>query len=446
MVGLKQNLRVALQLWVVATLGLEVQAATPRAKLTSFITAPEPAGYPWITGHGIRDCAMDSKGNVYYAKFRDGFFYQPSDVTKSPVRLSGLDDLLGWRMGIEVDSVSDSIWLGGVDGQVRAGKLVNGSVSTWKTLPTIPLLYTKWDVTGFLQEKWTHVNDIVKDSKGRLVAATDSLAWRLENGAWKPMGVDADYHGILGKPFDRATAHPNGQVFIADYPVDINILNDDGSITWPGDIRSGGLYVGPHTGFLYTGGGVDGNAFNISASPFTSPTVVETDLDNDGALAFFEDKSGWLWVGTEQGVHVLNPSHEGKLYFPLEAYINNGVLVSPYLHKILLSPDSSSFWACGAWNVYKYSTKYGIPAEATSAIQTKVLSQHAVQVKALQGALQFRVSDQSEWLTRVVDARGNLAWEGLVKDQAQVELRSGMWFVNCRKGKEQKTFRVVVLP
>jgi len=182
-----------------------------------------PSGYP---NNEILSCTMGSDGTVYYqipqwsgspADTGPGIFAKKNDNNPAENLLSKLPaSFVGKRYGVYYDPSRDSLYVGGIDGQVYRGR--NG---VFTAMPSIPLLYTRLDGSGAYQVKYTHVNGFVRDPKDRLLAVTDSLAWYLDatNQTWIPIGTDADYlHPPLGSPyFSEILVYPNGNVAIGGF-------------------------------------------------------------------------------------------------------------------------------------------------------------------------------------------------------------------------------------
>jgi hypothetical protein len=142
---------------------------------------------------------------------------------------------------------------------------------------------------------------------------------------------------------------------------------------------------------------------------------------------------------------VLDPNFESKLDISVRAQINNGSEVGPFLHKFLLATDSSSFWVCGYWGVYKYNHDYSLPEEVTSSIQLSVNQKDVPTVKSVHNEVHFQIPGGLRWSGRILDLHGNVAWTGSVADGQKVSLPNGLWIVDLRNGTDRKTLRIVLM-
>jgi len=422
--------------------------ASPLMAASGFTQMPHPtdATFGGAEDSASTGCTMDAEGDIYYVLKGHGFYHQKKDRS-TPIKLQGLDDLVGARMGIHIDTTNDSIWVGGVDGKVRAGKLVNGVVSKWDTLPSIPLLYSRLVVAGLI--KFTHVNDFVKDLQGRLLAATDSLAWRLENGAWVPLGVATDYGDYWYGVTEIATLYPTGEIFTSQISNSwyMEMIKPDGTVSCPwgcGTINSQGISVGEQSHLMRFGGGGTDSAFYTMAPPFIAPVKHHFDSRNAFAMVTFEDPSGMRWL-SQDGLVVILDSLNNVLYKMFtEDLLDNGLNTMVYGFNFFLAKDST-FWLCTDRGPYQYDGKYKIPAEATTASRTISRAAYSFpQVMSKSGGLQITTQTSIPWDIRIHDALGRLAWHGSVKGEQNIPLAPGAWAVQMKHGNISKEIPVAI--
>jgi|GEM_PF-6529205 len=432
----------ALMCWLVLAIGV-----TGAFAASGFTRMPVPAGRDYLNYGLTNGCTMDSQGDVYYImQKKGGFFHQKKDRS-APIPLTGLDDLLGNRMGIYVDPTDDSIWVGGVDGKVKAGQLVNGVVSSWVALPSIPLLYSRWSGDGFTMLKYTHVSDFVKDLQGRLVAATDSMAWRFENGAWTPIGNPGDYSDFHAQT-QRITLYPTGELFTSFSNSDLEILRTDGTVGHPwgwGNLPVVGISMGQHSKLLRTGDGGTGvldTSWYTMAPPFTA--FVQSDSISDGGTnASYEADGGWLWLGRSSDVAILDPQNKTQYVMPLLGDLRGSSIIGD---RFLLAKDST-FWFCSNYGPYQYDGKYQIPPEALASSRTAARAAIVFpRIVAKAGAVQITALGANPWQVAVRDALGRLAWHGSVQGAQAIALMPGAYTIELSQGDRVRNRSVIVTP
>jgi len=411
----------------------EVVAMTlpPIATTSGFDIMPKPAILTdWDAYFRSKDCGMDSQGDIYYVVLSLGLFHQPKSGA-APTRITGIDSVTGQLMGMFVDPKTDSIWVGGHGGLVLAGKIVNGTVTKWDSLPIIPLLYKHYadDLGGFY--KFDNILGLVKDNNGRLVAATDSLAWRLENGAWKPMGTYADYNNTYQRMLNRAVLYPpTGDIFFGTMTTNVLWAKNDSVSQLPmGSIS--GLSVGQFTGRVYGGDGNTANQFEYTLPPFSSSATVLIDTEqwNSGSGIFWEDASGYKWMTDGSGITLLDKKDVPVLMIIASAY-NGGYNTTPNFYKFFLSPDSSAFWICSELGIFKYRQHYGLPVElTTSTLQSKREAKNWPYVIATEKGLVLNTPNSEHWNVNIFDLRGRIEFQGIVHDKTTVAIRPGFWTV-----------------
>jgi len=382
----------------------------------------------------LSDCDVDSKGTIWYTLIKGGLFSQSPDTTKGPVGYAGVPAKVNaLRMGIYVDRSTDSVFVGSVAGEVYAGQ--NG---VFKALPSIPLKYSFYN--GLDSVPKTNVGGLIKDTKGHLVAATDSMAWWFDGAQWNPIGTVSQYpFAKYGGTTDRVFVHPNGKTWVTTAGEIIEISPDLQILDTISERGSSVLSFGPD-GSAW-GGSFDCLWLYVRRPPnFTLDSIAlvpaSSGLCNSEAGAAYADQNGWVWAS--MGGTQMELFHGDTIKYHMTTPMIDLTM------KFLLAPDST-FWMCSAKDgLYKYSEKYAIPPEAINGSAVKASVGASVPFDAAMNGNLLRLrATQGIWRVRIADMRGAVIWNGKVSAESNVPMGVGSWIVQAQ-GPQGQTYRKLI--
>lgn len=283
-----------------------------------------------------------------------------------------------------------------------------------------------WDFTN-------EVGDLQRDSQGRLIAITDSLAWWHDTATdeWKPISTYDKYtcgnwvNGAIGHGFLAASIlDKNGLIWAttgggALVRINLNLTVD--SLQCNKSYASK-PFIAPNGDMLTRGNGRAEYYRRI----WPEFTVVETTSvipkgewgGENMTLGVYEDANGYMWLGESDRIIIWKD--EDRLIMP----VTGGI----YLFHLT---SDSVFWAFSprANVLHRYSEKYSIPPEASSAIQGKrnAGAQQSLSIQVLGNRIQLNCRGRGRYLLSSIDGRSN--YKGMIHGGEQLLLPSGMWLV-----------------
>lgn len=429
-----------------AVVGLLAHGAFAAGTWVKYETAAPYTGY----ADAIRDCEVDSKGTLWYLVGMTGLYSQTPD--NQPYKSYTLPaNMLGERMGLYMNTKNDSLWIGGRNGIVYAGK--NGVFSA---KPTIPLIYnhrflaivgTYWDLT--------HVNDFIVDSNGRFIASTDSLAWWLNGNKWDTLGNLTDYPDYTSRLNDIYPEDAGFGFKLGQRP----ILDGNGVVWFYNGTRISKSYeflAFPQPRLSISGGtsGPDGDIYShdgrnlilrYNLPNYEIDTIfLRQDTQSLTELwtsAIWQDENGWIWVGQTHGMIKLVKDDQVKYAwdFGYETY--------PFV-QFKRSP-TGDFWACTNKYLYRYSESYSIPPEATNATIKPQLGdsfEQGIRIGVESHSLSLVPEYGKVYHVRVIALDGRAKWSGIVSNAKSIELQSGMWIVESKHADTPRILKTIVIP
>lgn len=398
--------------------------------------------------NSVRDCAVDSKGTIWYVVANQGLFSQTPDNT-AYVKHDLPAEMVGVRMGVFIDPRTDSLWVGGANGMVYAGK--DGVLSA---KPSIPLKYNNRYVAG--AEKYynlTHVTDFNRDSLGRLVASTDSLAWWLNGNKWDTIGTFMDY-------WQYARRYNNGNTADAALGLGVGqaVVDTQGTIWFNSQMGGSGtritksgtfLSMPPYLSTENLYASPDGNVYAVVGQnnfvryhiPGYKADTIDVDINGEGytewtSSAVWMDEQGWTWVGMTQGMIKLVKNDKVAYQWVLPQS-------SDYFQKFWRSKQGD-LWACTQRYMIRYSEKYSIPPEATAAIFGQKHMNADVRISTQ--ANQLNLDGQGVYRARIADLKGRVVWQGEIVQKMQLALTPGAWLVEVQQMDAAPLRRTVFIP
>jgi len=380
--------------------------------------------------NNVFNCDADSKGTLWYTIPKGGLYSQTPDKQSWKNYPSLPVDTSAARMGIFVDHNTDSVYVGSIGGKVWSGK--NG---VFHALPSIPLLYTL-NIPGDPPVSMTNVSAFVIAKGHKLVAATDSMAWWLNVDHWEPIGLPEQYNSYEAY-YSEAVLDLDSSIWIGGGGSLTHITSDYKIDSIPGvgnlDVSPDyGLTVGPD-GTIY-GGTMDQYVGVRRPSNYALDSIVvqqpgEAFAASYSASAVFADKNGWVWIPQDGRIFL---THGDSIkaewgWNPLSAKWDSIPKMRMPI-RMLMAPDSN-LWLCTANEVMRYYTKYEIPAKALGATATvsRLITPSNITTSLIDGGI--RIVAAGTWSVHVYSISGNLAWQGTISENQDIQIGRGSWIV-----------------
>lgn len=410
----------------------------------TWVAAPNPTGIKFDTTFGY-DWDFDSKGNVWYTITRNGVYFQEKTGTQLPVKQTAIpDSVIKKRAGIFVDPKTDSVYVGGKGGHIWVGKDGN-----WREMAAqVPLIGYRKNFQPY--DKANEVGDLQRDSQGRLIAITDSLAWWHDTATneWKPISTYDKYtcgnfvNGAIGHGFLAASIlDKNGVIWATSgggalVRINLNLTVD--SLPCKTSYANN-PFIAPNGDMLNPGNGRAAyyrRKWPDFASAETTSVIPKGEWGGENTpIGVYEDANGYLWIGESNRTIIWKDGD--RLIMPVTGAMS-------YFH---LTPDST-FWAFSetANLLHRYSEKYSIPPEANSAIQGKrnAGAQQSLSIQVLGNRIQLNCQGRGRYLLSSIDGRSS--FKGTIHGGEQLLMPSGMWLVQLVSEQNGSVSKSVFIP